>query len=100
MERHQRLAPLGLAHGALPTESPVLIRSPEAREHTYMPRLDPDSADWLRSLRTDGPEHEAAVARLHALLMRVAHGEVLRRRSQLGIDGPELDDLAHQAAAD
>jgi RNA polymerase sigma-70 factor (ECF subfamily) len=40
------------------------------------------------------------VARLHELLLRVARGEVRRRRGQLAITGPELDDLAHQAAAD
>src|SRR3954468_18070779 len=100
MERHRRLSRLGLGHGALPPESPALIRSGEAREDTHMPRLDPESADWLRSLRADGAEHESAVARLHALLTRVAHGEVHRRRGQLGVAGPELDDLAHQAAAD
>jgi RNA polymerase sigma-70 factor (ECF subfamily) len=40
------------------------------------------------------------VARLHELLLRVARSEVRRRRGQLAIAGPELDDLAHQAAAD
>jgi RNA polymerase sigma-70 factor, ECF subfamily len=62
--------------------------------------VDRSSAEWLRSLRADGTEREAACARLHELLTRVAHGEVRRRRPQLSIDGPELDDLAHQAAAD
>jgi RNA polymerase sigma-70 factor (ECF subfamily) len=40
------------------------------------------------------------VTRLHELLLRVARSEVRRRRGQLPIAGPELDDLAHQAAAD
>ena len=61
------------------------------------PTLDRESADWLRSLRGD---REAACARLHVLLLRVARGEVRRRGPSAGIDGPELDDLAHQAAAD
>jgi RNA polymerase sigma-70 factor (ECF subfamily) len=47
-----------------------------------------------------GPPREAALARLHGLLVRIAQGEVRRRRRQLPITGPELDDLAHQAAAD
>jgi RNA polymerase sigma-70 factor (ECF subfamily) len=34
------------------------------------------------------------------LLLRVARGELRRRGPRAGIDGPELDDLAHQAAAD
>jgi RNA polymerase sigma-70 factor (ECF subfamily) len=62
--------------------------------------VDRDSAEWLRSLRAGGAEHEAAAARLHALLTRVAFAEVRRRRPQPVIDGPELDDVAHQAAAD
>jgi RNA polymerase sigma-70 factor (ECF subfamily) len=62
--------------------------------------LDRDSVEWLRALRAGGAEQEAAAARLYALLIRVAHGEVRRRGPQLAIDGPELDDLAHQAAAD
>jgi RNA polymerase sigma-70 factor, ECF subfamily len=61
---------------------------------------DRDSTEWLRALRAGGAEQDAAVARLHALLTRVAHGEVRRRQSQLDVEGPELDDLAHQAAAD
>jgi RNA polymerase sigma-70 factor (ECF subfamily) len=47
-----------------------------------------------------GPAYDQTVTRLHELLLRVARGEVRRRRGQLPIAGPELDDLAHQAAAD
>ncbi|MEV4757018.1 sigma-70 family RNA polymerase sigma factor [Micromonospora sp. NPDC049559] len=63
-------------------------------------RPDPESAEWLRALRGGGAEREAALERLHALLLRVARGEVRRRGGLLGAQGPELDDLAHQAAAD
>jgi RNA polymerase sigma-70 factor (ECF subfamily) len=59
---------------------------------------DPDSAHWLRDLQ--GPGGEAAYERLHRLLLRVARGELRRRGPRAGITGPELDDLAHQAAAD
>jgi RNA polymerase sigma-70 factor, ECF subfamily len=59
-----------------------------------------DSAEWLRSLAPNTPDHEAAVARLHALLLRAAHAEVHRRSASHGITGPELDDIAHQAASD
>jgi RNA polymerase sigma-70 factor (ECF subfamily) len=62
--------------------------------------LDGDSAEWLRLLRVDGPPHDAAIGRLHEMLVRIAHAEVNRRSGRLRISGPELDDLAYQAAAD
>jgi RNA polymerase sigma-70 factor (ECF subfamily) len=62
--------------------------------------LDPESAEFLGALDSDGARAEAAYARLHGLLLRVARAEVRRRGSTADIDGPELDDLAHQAAAD
>ena len=63
-------------------------------------RIDAESAEWLRQLGSTGPQREAAVARLHDLLVRIACGEVRRRAPRLQISGPELDDLAYQAAAD
>jgi len=62
--------------------------------------MDPDPAGWVRQLTASGAEREAALARLHDLLLRVARGELRRRSGQLRIAGPELDDLAYQAAAD
>jgi RNA polymerase sigma-70 factor, ECF subfamily len=62
--------------------------------------LDPESAEWLHALGADGDDCEGACDRLHALLLRVARGELRRRGPSVGIDGPELDDLAHQATAD
>jgi RNA polymerase sigma-70 factor, ECF subfamily len=47
-----------------------------------------------------GPRREAALARLHERLLRIARREAARRGPRLAISGPELDDLAHQAAAD
>jgi RNA polymerase sigma-70 factor, ECF subfamily len=64
------------------------------------PGLDPDSEQWVRALAATGAEREAALAGLHELLVRVARGELRRRGPGLGITGPELDDLAFQAAAD
>ncbi|HEX3541339.1 MAG TPA: sigma-70 family RNA polymerase sigma factor [Acidimicrobiales bacterium] len=64
-------------------------------------RVDADSVAWLEGLRSVGPMHDATTVRLYELLLRVAKSEGRRRSSaQLGIAGPELDDLAHQAAAD
>jgi len=63
-------------------------------------RFDPDSGRWIRELSGAGPQREAALARLHDLLLRIARRELQRRGSQLRITGPELDDLGYQAAAD
>jgi RNA polymerase sigma-70 factor (ECF subfamily) len=60
--------------------------------------LDPTSAEWVRAL--GGAGREEAQERLHALLLRIARGEAARRCGHTGIAGPELDDLAHQAAGD
>ena len=62
--------------------------------------LDAESAGWIQALAGAGPRREAALARLHALLVRIAQGEAARRGPRLRITGPELDDLAYQAAAD
>jgi RNA polymerase sigma-70 factor (ECF subfamily) len=61
-------------------------------------RPDLESARWLVELR--GARRVEAVGRLHARLLRVTRGEVARRRSRLPFGGPELDDLADQAADD
>ena len=64
-------------------------------------QLDPESREWLRSLRSHGREYEDAVARLHALLLRAARFECARRRPSLPhLRGNDLDDIANQAADD
>ena len=55
---------------------------------------------WISALAGDGLERDAGLARLHDLLIRVAVSELRRREALSGIGGRELDDLAHQAAAD
>ena len=63
--------------------------------------LDPDSAEWLRDLRRQGAPRDHAIARLHALLLRVARGVAARRRVTLsGRGAEEVDDLCVQAAND
>jgi RNA polymerase sigma-70 factor (ECF subfamily) len=62
------------------------------------PASDPESERWLADLR--GPRHEEAVERLHEWLLRIARGEVSRRRGRLPFGGPELDDVVNQAADD
>ena len=63
-------------------------------------QLDPESAGWLGALAGTGPQREAALTRLHEMLVRIARAECRRRGPRLQITGPELDDLAYQAAAD
>lgn len=63
--------------------------------------LDPASRAWLEQLRRKGPVREAAVGRLHALLLKEARYEVRRRTAGLAHpSGRDLDDLATQAADD
>lgn len=62
--------------------------------------LDAESASWLDALQGTGTARDAALARLHALLLRVARSELRRREGRHPVTGPELDDLAHQAAGD
>jgi len=63
--------------------------------------LDQESREWLRGLRADGAERDAAVARLHALLVRAARFEVGRRNHTLPhLRGNELDEIALEAADD
>ena len=60
--------------------------------------FDSASDEWLKSLT--GDEREEAVGRLHQLLVCAARREVHRRSTGLRVTGPELDDLAFQAAGD
>jgi RNA polymerase sigma-70 factor, ECF subfamily len=75
--------------------NPVADQTPAAAD-----RLDAESAEWLSALADGGSQREAAVARLHEMLLRVAQRECRRRGPRLRITGPELEDLAYQATAD
>ncbi|GAA1647416.1 RNA polymerase sigma factor [Nonomuraea maheshkhaliensis] len=62
--------------------------------------IDQENRRWVRDLAAAGSRREATCAKLYPLLLRVAHSEARRRASRLKLDGPELEDIAHQAAAD
>jgi RNA polymerase sigma-70 factor, ECF subfamily len=81
--------------GAMATMNPVVGKTPRAAHS-----VDPESAGWLGALAGTGPQREAALTRLHEMLVRIAQRECRRRGPRLRITGPELDDLAYQAAAD
>jgi RNA polymerase sigma-70 factor (ECF subfamily) len=77
------------------TVNPVVDKTPRAARS-----VDPESAEWLGVLADRGARREAALTRLHEMLVRIARAECRRRGPRLQITGPELDDLAYQAAAD
>jgi RNA polymerase sigma-70 factor, ECF subfamily len=56
--------------------------------------------DWLDRLSSCGHAREAALAELHALLVRAARFEVRRRARGPQLRGGDLDDLAEQCADD
>ena len=63
--------------------------------------LDAESTSWLRDLQGEGAVRDEAIARLHTMLVRVARGEAVRRRTTLPARAAEeVDDLCVQAAND
>jgi len=80
-----------------------VARQPPATSATpsHARGLDAESRRWLDELGGSGAVHDAAVARLHALLLRAARFEVSRRRLALPhLRGGDHDDLAQQSADD
>lgn len=65
------------------------------------PALDAESRVWLTELATESRDRDAAIARLHVLLLGAAGFEARRRRESLpGLGEAQLDDLVQQAADD
>src|SRR5918911_1577935 len=97
-----RVRPARVAGLTRSVAATVPRRRMESAALTQAPRpLDEESREWLRALRGTGAERDAAVARLHALLLRAARFEVARRRPTLPhLRGDELDDIALEAAGD
>jgi RNA polymerase sigma-70 factor, ECF subfamily len=54
----------------------------------------------MAGLRATGVQRDNTVAELRDLLLRVARFECQRRRGMLRVSGPELEDIAQQAAND
>ena len=80
----------------------VEVMEPIAQAAVAPPALlDEESRRWLDELRAEEPTKQAAIARLHALLVGAARFEVARRRPGLPhLRGGELDDIALEAADD
>jgi RNA polymerase sigma factor (sigma-70 family) len=62
--------------------------------------IDGENRRWVRDLGAVGTRRETACAELYPLLLRIAKSEARRRAPLLQLDGPELEDIAHQAVAD
>src|SRR4051794_6785195 len=60
-----------------------------------------ESQRWLEQLAGDGASRDAAVTKLHALLLKAARFEIDRRRASLPhLRGGDYEDLAQQSADD
>lgn len=64
------------------------------------PEVARENRAWVRDLSSGGDRRELASRRLYEFLQRAARAEAGRRAARLRLIGPELDDIAHQAAAD
>jgi len=63
--------------------------------------LDLESTQWLRDLGASDTVRDAAIGRLHELLLRVARAEAARRSGTTNrLRAEEVDDLCTQAAND
>ena len=72
-----------------PTETPAGVSAAAASQR------------WLEQLSSSGASRDAAVAELHALLLKAARFEVNRRRASLPhLRGGDHEDLAQQSADD
>jgi RNA polymerase sigma-70 factor (ECF subfamily) len=59
-----------------------------------------DDRQWIEGLSGSGASHERTCHELHELLFRAARCEARQRGPHLRVTGPDLDDLACQAASD
>jgi RNA polymerase sigma-70 factor (ECF subfamily) len=63
-------------------------------------RFDDVSRAWVDGLQAGGAAQDRCLARLHALLLRVARHETHRKAASMRLAGPELDDIVNQVADD
>jgi RNA polymerase sigma-70 factor (ECF subfamily) len=86
--------------GRKPDVATATMTMPQGTADSPAPPAE-ESESWLRRLRGDGPEREAAIAELHLLLLRAARFELARRQATLPhLAGADREDLAQQSADD
>ena len=95
----------GFRDGRPHAYNPLVTAGPDtsgARDQTAVAAGPVGEAQRISAaLAAGGARRDETLARLHAGLLRVARHELSRRRGLLGdVSGPELDDLATQAAGD
>lgn len=73
---------------------------PVARRLEVSETVASENERWVRGLTAQGRAQEETAAALYRILVKMAYGEVRRRAPRFGLTGPELDDVAHEAAAD
>jgi RNA polymerase sigma-70 factor, ECF subfamily len=80
----------------------TIARRPDVSANGNEPRrLESESRAWIDRLDLASPEREAAIAELHALLLKAARIEVSRRRAAFPhLRGDDHEDLAQQSADD
>ncbi|MDF1603231.1 sigma-70 family RNA polymerase sigma factor [Nocardioides sp. YIM 152315] len=71
------------------------VPEPDVADH-----VNGDNAEWVRALTSRGDQYERATTELYLWLVKIAFVELRRRASYVQLSGPELDDVAHQAAGD
>jgi RNA polymerase sigma factor (sigma-70 family) len=82
------------------TATPILVDAVEADDVVRDEQVAAENTSWVRGLTADGAEFDEAVTALYRLLVKFAYSEAKRKGARLHLAGPELDDVAHQAAAD
>jgi RNA polymerase sigma-70 factor, ECF subfamily len=94
----QRLSPSPTAGSRSATVGHRLTGSSEST--VVGGRVERESRVWVERLSATGPERDAALVELHALLLHAARFEIARRASSKTLRGGDYDDLAHQSADD
>lgn len=82
------------------SRSATSIRSMSCRAAVRRSTPDPESAEWVTDLKATGARREAALQRLHAVLLQAAGREARRRAINSSVSGVELSDVVQQAADD
>ena len=73
---------------------------PEGWDAMHDLQIAHENRRWIEGLGATGAVREAACEELYSLLLRVARREAARRAPSMRMFGPELEDIAHQAAGD
>lgn len=59
-----------------------------------------ENTEWVRGLDETSIDYDRTVTKLYGILLKMAYSWARRKGARIQLAGPELDDIAHQAAAD